>query len=119
SQEDSPPDFSHEPKEVFIQPVAELDYDRAAWEKRVRECSTKVRRGVATGGGCRLDVELNTVYFVNSEGSLIQRSWTSARFMVQVGVKADDGMPLNRFEQRYARTPVGLPSEAEVEAMIE
>lgn len=119
SQRDAPPDFSHEPVETFVQPVAELEYDRAHWEPRVRACSKKVRRGVATGGGCRLDLEVNTVYFVNSEGSVVQRSWTNARFMVQVGVKADDGMPLSRFEQRYAPTPADLPEDADVDAMIE
>ena len=53
---------------------------------------------------------------MNSEGSLVQKSWTTSRLAVSVGVKADDGMPLSRLEQEFAPTPGQLPGlEREVE----
>ena len=110
-----PPDFSTEKAEVFIQPIAELDFKRDHWEQRVRECSKRVRKGVATRGTCRVDLELNTVYFVNSDGSQVQRSWTNSRLMVSVGIRANDGMPLSRVEQRFSsriRTVCPMPPKS-------
>ena len=118
AKEDSPPDFAVERKEVYIEPLATLEFDKDAWVKKARGCSKSAFRGVATRGTCRLDFELRTVYFVNSEGTVLQMSWPSALMSVSVGVKADDGMPLSRLEQRYARTPAGLPGGAELEAII-
>ncbi len=113
-----PPDFSPEQAETFVQAPVSLDVDKAAWEERVRKCSLKSSRGVATRSTCRVDFTRVTSYFVNSEGSKLQMSWTEARFSVSVGVKADDGMSLGRTEQRFARSGEGLPDEAEVENMI-
>jgi hypothetical protein len=73
---------------------------------------------VATRSNCRADFEVNTVWYVNSEGSQLQTSWPNSRFMVQVGVKADDGMPLSRLEQAFAPTPSELPDDAKVDEMI-
>ena len=60
-------------------------------------------RATATRGTCGVVFQLNTAYFVNSEGSQIQLSWTNAQLSVSVGVKADDGMNLSRLEQRFGR----------------
>ncbi len=113
-----PPDFSHEKVESYIQPIASLEWKHDEWEARVRECSKKARQGVATRGSCRVDAEINTVYFVNSEGSVIQKSWTTSRLAVSVGVKADDGMPLSRLEQEFAPSPDLLPGLARQEEMV-
>ena len=75
-------------------------------------------RAQATRGTCGVVFQLNTAYFVNSEGSQIQQSWTNAQLSVSVGVKADDGMNLSRLEQRFGRTPADLPADAEVDKMI-
>ena len=117
-QEDMPPDFAPAKREVYIGPLATLQFDKAAWIDRARDCSKRAFRGVATRASCRLDFELHTVYFVNSEGTVLQMSWPTALLSVSVGVKADDGMPLGRLEQRYAATPEGLPGDAEVDAII-
>jgi predicted Zn-dependent protease len=119
SEDKGAPDFVHEPKEVFIQKEATLEFDEDSWKERVKACSKKALRGHATRGSCSVLFELNTMYFVNSEGTQLQMSWPSARIAVSVGVKADDGESLSRLEQRFARTPAELPSDAEIEAMIE
>ena len=114
-----PADFSHYESQQFIQPVEEFKVDNAKWVKRMRECSKRAKKGVATRGTCRLDAEQNISYYVNSEGSLIQQAWTNVRFTVSVGVKAKDGMGLGRMEQSFAATPGDLPSVKEVDQMIE
>ena len=103
AQGDGAPDFVHERAEEFIEPTEPLEFDKNEWITRLRACSQKAFRGVATRATCRADFQLDTVYYVNSEGTVMQRSWPTAHLMVSVGVKADDGMPLNRLEQRFGR----------------
>ncbi len=112
------PDFSSEPPEVYVEKPATLSFDKAQWIDRLKRCSSKALKGAATRGTCGVLFQVNTAYYVNSEGSQIQLSWTSAQLSVSVGVKADDGMNLSRLEQRFGRTPADLPSDAEVDKMI-
>jgi len=114
-----PPDFSREKAKVFIQKPATLDVDREAWTRKVRACSLAAERGVATRAVCSVSFELNTTYYVNSEGAALQRSWTEATLTISVGVKADDGMPLSRVEIVYSPSPDGLPDIDELEPIIE
>jgi TldD protein len=118
SKKKSAPDFSAEPPEVYIGKPATLDFDKAQWVARLKRCSERAYRGVATRGTCSVVFSLNTVYFVNSEGSQIQQSWTNAQLSVSVGVKADDGMNLSRLEQRFGVAPSDLPNDDEVDKMI-
>ena len=119
AKQETPPDFVFEPREEYYEPVATLDFDKDKWIARARACSKLAFRGIATRANCRLDFEVKTVYFVNTEGTLLQMSWTNARLSVSVGVKADDGMPLSRLEQRFARTPAGLPDDVELARIID
>lgn len=112
------PDFSPAPAEVFVGAPAKLEFDKSRWIERLRRCSAKALSGEATRGQCQVVFQLNTTYFVNSEGTAIQQSWTNAQLSVSVGVKADDGMNLSRLEQRFGRTPADLPGDAEVDKMI-
>lgn len=119
AQSDAPPDFAVAPPEVYIEPLAELEFDKDEWIRRARDCSKKAFRGMATRSTCRVVFEQHTVYFVNSEGTVLQQSSTAAQLAVSVGVKADDGMPLSRLEQRFARTPAGLPGDREIASIID
>jgi TldD protein len=118
AQNGDSPDFVHERAEEFIDPVGVLEFDKADWITRLRACSQSAFRGVATRATCRVDFQLDTVYYVNSEGTVIQRSWPTVHLMVSVGVKADDGMPLSRVEQRFARTPAELPQGPALDEII-
>ena len=112
------PDFSAEPPQVYVERPATLTFDKAQWVERLKRCSAKALHGAATRGTCGVVFSLNTAYYVNSEGSQIQTSWTNAQLSVSVGVKADDGMNLSRLEQRFGRTPADLPGDAIVDKMI-
>jgi TldD protein len=112
------PDFSTAQAEVYIEAPAKLTFDKAKWIERLRRCSAKALKGQATRGTCQVVFQLNTTYFVNSEGTQLQQSWTNAQLSVSVGVKADDGMNLSRLEQRFGRTPADLPADADVDKML-
>jgi len=116
----SEPDFAPEPAEVYAEAKATLTFDKPQWIERLKRCSAKALRNdaVATRGTCGVVFQLTTTYFVNSEGSQVQQSWTNAQLSVSVGVKAEDGMSLTRLEQRFGRTPADLPADADVDKMI-
>ncbi len=117
-RESAPADFSHEKKESFIQAPKKLEPNTASWIDRLKRCSRRASTGVATRATCRTQFDLTTSYYVDSDGSEIQQSWTNAVLMVSVGVKADDGMPLSRLEQAFAATPEGLPGDDRIDEMI-
>jgi predicted Zn-dependent protease len=112
------PDFSAEAPAVYVEKPAKLEFDKSQWIDRLKKCSAKALKGSATRGTCGVLFQLNTSYYVNSEGSQIQLSWTNAQLSVSVGVKADDGMNLSRLEQRFGRTPADLPPDGEIDKMI-
>ncbi|HVK77550.1 MAG TPA: metallopeptidase TldD-related protein [Kofleriaceae bacterium] len=113
------PDFTKAPAEVYIGAPVKLTYDKAAWVARLKRCSERAFRGVATRGSCGIVLTENTAWLVNSEGSQIQTSWTTAQLAVSVGVKADDGEGLSRLEQAFGRTAADLPDDAAVDKMID
>ncbi|HEX5059372.1 MAG TPA: metallopeptidase TldD-related protein, partial [Kofleriaceae bacterium] len=119
SHASSDPDFSSAPADVYIEKPAQLTFDKAQWIDRLKRCSAKALKGDATRGTCGVVFQLNTAYYVNSEGAQLQLSWTNAQLSVSVGVKAEDGMNLSRLEQRFGRTPADLPPDTEVNKMIE
>lgn len=111
-------DFSPGEPESYIQQPGELKFDKQQWIDRLKRCSAKALKKPATRGTCQVVFQLNTSYFVNSEGTQLQLSWTNAQLGVSVGVKADDGMSLSRLEQRFGRTPADLPSDADIDKLI-
>jgi len=112
------PDFSQEKAEIHVEAPTKLEFNKQQWIERLKRCSAKALKGQATRGTCSVVFQQNTAYLVNSEGSQIQTSWTSAQLSVSAGVKADDGMSLSRLEQKFGRTPADLPSDAAVDKMI-
>jgi TldD protein len=112
------PDFAPDKAEKYSEAPAKLEFDKAQWIDRLKRCSAKALKGAATRGSCSVLFTQTTSWYVNSEGSAIQQSWTNAQLAVSVGVKSDDGMSLSRLEQRFGRQPSDLPPDAEVDKMI-
>jgi len=113
------PDFSAGKAETYIGKPVTLSFDKAAWVARLKRCSERAFRGVATRGSCGVVFTQSTAWLVNSEGTQLQLSWTTAQLSVSVGVKADDGQGLGRLEQAFAQTPDGLPDDAAVDKLID
>lgn len=118
SKQQTAPDFSADKPEVYVEAPASLVFDKTQWITRLKRCSKGALKGQATRGTCSVIFQQNTAWFVNSEGSQIQLSWTNAQMSVSVGVKAEDGMSLARSEQRFGRQPGDLPTDAQVDKMI-
>jgi len=118
SKQKAAPDFASDKPELYVEAPATLVFDKQQWIDRLKRCSAKALKGAATRGSCGAVFQLNTAWFVNSEGDQLQLSWTNAQMSVSVGVKADDGMSLSRLEQRYGRQPADLPADAEIDKMI-
>lgn len=111
------PDFAPGKPLRYVQPRADLQFDQQAWVERLKACSANAVAGHATRGSCSVTFTVTTSWFANSEGAAVQQSNTTAQVAVSAGVKAPDGEGLSRVEQRFAATPDGLPSDAELAAL--
>jgi len=120
TEEDTSPDFSQEPPQVYIGKQAPpVVVDRAAWAERVRALS-KVFRAYPDvyQNMVMLTVQNETDYFASSEGSRVVTPHLSARLVAIAVTRADDGMDLFREQTFEAETVEGLPSQPELEAAM-
>jgi predicted Zn-dependent protease len=118
-KEDLSPDFSAAPGEKYSEPLAELHFDRAKWEQKIREYGQgflgnpdMVDASVNAMG------ELETRRYVNTDGSEIRMSAPLYRLNITAVIKATDGerLPLHRTFMSFS--PEGLPSDEEVKKTI-
>ena len=119
-EEDTTGDFSPAKAEKATEKTVPLQVDRAAWEAKLRKYtepftqSPHIYRSSASFSG---DVE--TRWYVNSDGSRIKVSQPFYRLFVSASTKAEDGMELPRYESFFAFTPGDLPDDATVVAAAE
>lgn len=112
-------DFSPEKAEVASEDTVALRADRSAWEDKVRRYtapftdSPHVFSANATIGG-----NVETRWYVNSEGSAIKTSTAYYRVSIHAFTRAEDGMVLPRSEQFFSLTPEGLPDDETVMAAV-
>ncbi len=113
--DDSSPDFSAEPAEHYAEARVALVIDRAAWEDRIRRYTAPFAKyDDIYDARAELVAAVETRWYVNSDGSVIQTSQPMYRLFLSAYSKADDGMELPRYESFYALTPAGLPSDTVV-----
>lgn len=115
AQEDKSADFSHETTAVFSQKPLTLTVERRDWEARAKKYSAPFARlDHVYEGDAGLSANVETRWFVNSEGSALETSQAVYRLTISATTKADDGMVLPRYESFTASTPEGLPDDATV-----
>jgi predicted Zn-dependent protease len=113
--DDTSPDFSAEPPERYAEVVASLAVDPASWEAKVRRYTLPFARyGDIYDAQAAFDATVETRWYVNSEGSVVQTSQPVYRLSLSAYAKADDGMELPRYETFTAFDPGGLPDDAAV-----
>lgn len=118
--EDRSADFSREAPETWLEPVANLDFDRPAWEE-------KLRRYTAPFGGhdpiieasAQVIAEVETRRYVDSDGARIQTSSPFYRLLVSATAKAEDGMQLPLHQTYMSFRPEGLPDDDTVARDVE
>ena len=112
-------DLSREPPQTFTEPVRPAPADVTPWEGRLRRISAPFgEQPLVLTSDASLTVETTRRYFVSTEGSKIVTSSTTARLMISATTKAADGMELPLYRSYFARTPDGLPSEAQLVADV-
>lgn len=118
-KEDLSPDFSAAPAEQYSEPLAELHFDRARWEQKIREYGQGF-----LGNPDLLDAsvsamgELETRRYVNTDGSEIRISSPLYRLNITAVIKATDGERLPLYRTFMSLSPEGLPSGEEVKKIV-
>jgi len=115
ASEDQSPDFSAEPPHVYSEPIADFSLDKAAWEQELRNLTKPFAdHKEILESNARLDAEVETRRYVNSEGSEIRMSTPYYRLSIWATAKADDGMELPMYQTYMSFRPGGLPDEATI-----
>jgi predicted Zn-dependent protease len=123
SPEDKSDDFSREPAATYLEEPYVLTVDPKVWEEKVRRYTAPFARyGDLYEAQAYFNADIETRWYVNSDGSEIQVSQPFYRLFISALSKADDGMELPRYESYFAFTPQGLPDDSavlkDVEGMI-
>jgi TldD protein len=120
-ESDSSPDFSVEKPEVYVgKAVLPPDFDRKAWEDRIRGYSAIFSKYPdIESSTVLLLVENSTKYFVSSEGARVVDSRPLVRVLAMGRTLAEDGMELARSETFDASSMSKLASDQVITAKIE
>lgn len=115
AQDDSSADFSREQRQQSVEPVADIHVNRALWEDKVRKYTapfakyTNIYQATAY-----LQASVETRWFVNTEGTLLETSQPGFHLFVMATTKASDGMELPLYESYFAFSEKDLPDDATV-----
>ena len=119
-EEDQAGDFSAEPAQKWLEEPLPLDFDRSPWEEKLRRYTAPFSgSGHIYRANATLSANVETRWYVNSEGSEIRTSQSYYRLMIMAYTKAEDGMELPRYESYFSFTPEGLPDDGEVLETVE
>ena len=120
AEADDSDDFSSEPPVVSVAPPPPLKFDEEAWRVRVRKLSARFQNypSVLTSH-VSVSAQIETKYFVNTEGSRIEQGRGFARVVISASTKATDGTDLETFETFEAVSPDGLPDDKTLNAAID
>lgn len=109
-EEDTSADFSYEKPYTYKDKKPQIVLDKEFRRNQVRELSTYFAGkdwlyiGMAT-----FTFEINTKYFISSEGSELVWYETFSRIMTSAKTKSEDGMSLPLYESYFAFNPKDLP----------
>ena len=117
--EDRAGDFSLEQAHVTSENTVALRADRAGWEEKVRRYTAPFAGSPhVLSANATIDGNVETRWYVNSEGSAIKTSTAYYRVSIRAVTRADDGMVLPRSEQFFSLAPEGLPDDETVMAAV-
>ena len=120
SPEDKSDDFAREPAATYLEEPQILKVNPKVWEEKVRKYTAPFARyGNLYEAQAYFNADIETRWYVNSDGSEIQVSQPFYRLFISALSKADDGMELPRYESYFAFTPQGLPDDAAVLKAVE
>jgi hypothetical protein len=115
AQEDSSADFSREEPQQYSEPAVDIHLNRALWEDKVRKYTAPFAKYTNIYEATSfLQSEVETRWFVNTEGTVIQTSQPGFHLFVMATTKASDGMELPLYESYFAFAEKDLPDDATV-----
>jgi predicted Zn-dependent protease len=109
------PDLSREEPQVYEQAAAAVSIDAKPWEQRLRRITAPfAEQPLIFSSDASLFVQVQTRYFVNTEGAQVVTHETSCRLSFSALTKADDGMELPLYKTYFAKALDRLPTEADL-----
>jgi predicted Zn-dependent protease len=115
AQEDKSDDFSREPAHQYYEQPASLQTTRDVWEAKIRKYTAPFAAyNNIYEANAEFLADVETRWYVNSDGSAIQVSQPYYRLFISAFTKADDGMELPRYESFFGIRPQDLPDDAAV-----
>ncbi len=115
AQEDKSDDFSGAPAATHFEKLKVMNVDQKAWEEKARKYTAPFARyGNIYAATATLMADIESRWYVNSDGSQIMVSRPLYYLYLSAQIKADDGMDLPRYESYFATEPGGLPSDQTV-----
>ncbi|MGO8816030.1 MAG: TldD/PmbA family protein [Terriglobia bacterium] len=120
AQEDKSDDFSPEPAAKHFDKLRVMHVDQKAWEEKARKYTAPFARyGDIYSATANFLADIETRWYVNSDGSEIEVSRPIYYLYLSAQIKADDGMDLPRYESFYSSEPEGLPSDQAVLKVVD
>ncbi len=119
--EDNSGDFSmDEPVAVSQQAPPPLKFNREDWSSRIRKLSARFGNYPAIlTSHVAVTAEVETRYFVNTQGSRIEHGRGFARITISATGKASDGTDLSSYDTFEAVDAAGLPDDKVILAAID
>ena len=118
-EEDKSADFAAEPAQLYAETPVAFAIDRRALEEKVRRFTAPFAANPRIyAAQASISVGIETRWYANSEGTLLQTSQPACRIVVSAITKADDGMELPRYQTYFAYRPEQLPSDDAVLADV-
>jgi predicted Zn-dependent protease len=115
AQEDKSDDFSPAPAARHFDKLQVMNVDQKVWEEKVRKYTAPfARHGNIYSATATLMADIESRWYVNSDGSEIMVSRPLYYLYLSAQIKADDGMDLPRYESYFAADPGKLPSDQAV-----
>ena len=115
AQEDKSDDFSPAPAAHHFDRPQVMHVDQKAWEEKVRKYTAPFARfGDIYFATANFMADIETRWYVNSDGSEIEVSRPVYYLYLTAQMKAEDGMDLPRYESFYSSDVGGLPSDQAV-----
>jgi TldD protein len=118
--EDRPNDFSKASIVQHTDPALGIEFDRAAWEQRVKDISAHFNKYPAIQDSqVQLYVGLANRYVVNTEGTRLCTPDQGALLIITAELQADDGTRISDGLNYYGYVPKDLPAAEHVLADID
>lgn len=119
-REDASADFSKEEASQYSENTPKIKFNAAEWAPRIRKLSARFSNypGILNSG-VAVQVQRETKYIVNSEGTRVQIGRVFAQISIRARAKASDGMDLSVYDSFEAEDPAKLPKDEVILASID